>query len=69
MLIRLARMRLIQNSVAKLNKTKDLLRQYKDERVLVFCGITKIADALGIPSHHSKSKDKDAFKKLKKVRI
>ncbi len=64
MFMRLARMRLIQNSVAKLNKTKDLLRQYKDERVLVFCGITKIADALGIPSHHSKSKDKDAFKKF-----
>jgi len=64
MFMRLARMRLIQNSVAKLNKTKQLLQQYKDERVLVFCGITKIADALGIPSHHSKSKDKDAFKKF-----
>ena len=64
MFMRLARMRLIQNSVAKLNKTKDLLRQYKDERVLVFCGITKIADALGIPSHHSKSKDKEAFSRF-----
>ena len=64
MFLRLARMRLIQNSLAKLNKTKQLLQQYKDERVLVFCGITKIADELGIPSHHSKSKDKEAFVKF-----
>ena len=64
MFLRLARMRIIQNSLAKLNKTKQLLQQYKDERVLVFCGITKIADSLGIPSHHSKSKDKEAFVKF-----
>lgn len=64
MFLRLARMRLIQNSLAKLNKTKQLLQQYKDERILVFCGITKIADELGIPSHHSKSKDKEAFKRF-----
>jgi len=64
MFMRLARMRLIQSSLAKLNKTKQLLNQYKDERVLVFCGTTKIADSLGVPSHHSKSKDKDAFKRF-----
>ena len=64
MFMRLARMRLIQNSLAKLNKTKQLLQQYKDERVLVFCGVTKTADALGIPSHHSKSKDKEAFNRF-----
>ena len=61
MFLRLARMRLIQNSLAKLNKTKDLLKKFKDERVLVFCGITKIADALGIPSYHSKSSEKALF--------
>ena len=64
MFLRLARMRLIQNSIAKLNETKRLLSNWSDERVLVFCGVTKIADALGIPSHHSKSKDKGAFKKF-----
>tara|TARA_R100000544_G_scaffold33992_1_gene20644 strand:- start:9130 stop:10221 length:1092 start_codon:yes stop_codon:yes gene_type:complete len=64
MFLRLARMRLIQNSIAKLSETKRLLNNWSDERVLVFCGVTKIADALGIPSHHSKSKDKDAFKKF-----
>ena len=64
MFMRLARMRLIQNSLAKLNETKRLLKKWSDERILVFCGTTKVADALGIPSHHSKSKDKEVFKKF-----
>jgi superfamily II DNA or RNA helicase len=55
MFLRLARMRIIQSSLAKLEATKKLLAKHKDERVLVFCGTTKIADSLGIPSHHSKS--------------
>lgn len=59
--MRLARMRIIQNSVAKQQMTKDLLSLYKDERVLVFCGVTKIADGLGIPSYHSKSSEKEVF--------
>jgi len=59
--MRLARMRLIQNSLAKKNATKKLLEKYKDKRVLVFCGITKIADSLGIPSYHSKGKEKKIF--------
>ena len=54
MFMRLARMRLIQSSLAKKQKTK--------QRILVFCGVTAIADSLGIPSYHSKSKDKDALK-------
>ena len=61
MFLRLARMRIIQNSLAKLNVTKKILDAHKDERILVFCGTTKIADSLGIPSHHSKSKDDEAF--------
>jgi|TARA_R110000822_G_scaffold63780_13_gene156652 superfamily II DNA or RNA helicase len=64
MFARLARMRIIQNSLSKQKMTKSILNKYKDERILVFCGITKIADALGIPSHHSKSKDKEAFVKF-----
>ena len=55
MFLRLARMRIIQSSLAKINTTKRLLDKYKDERVLVFCGTTSVADSLGIPSHHSKS--------------
>jgi superfamily II DNA or RNA helicase len=61
MFLRLARMRIIQNSVAKMDKTRELLKKHKDERVLVFCGITKIADALGIPSYHSKKEEKEIF--------
>lgn len=61
MFLRLARMRIIQNSVAKMEKTRELLKKHKDERVLVFCGVTKIADQLGIPSYHSKKEEKKIF--------
>jgi superfamily II DNA or RNA helicase len=61
MFMRLARMRLIQSSLAKSNATKALLAAHKNERVLVFCGTTKVADSLGIPSYHSKSSEKQLF--------
>lgn len=61
MFLRLGRMRIIQNSIAKLKKTKELLQKHKDERVLVFCGVTKIADSLDIPSYHSKKEEKEIF--------
>ena len=61
MFLRLARMRIIQSSIAKTKATKALLAKYKNERILVFCGTTKVADSLGIASHHSKSKDDDTF--------
>lgn len=61
MFLRLARMRIIQNSIAKMEKTKQLLKKHKDERVLVFCGVTKIADELDIPSYHSKTSEADVF--------
>jgi superfamily II DNA or RNA helicase len=57
MFMKLGRRRIIQGSIGKLNKTKQLLEQFKNERVLVFCGLIKIADSLGIPTHHSKSDD------------
>jgi len=61
MFLRLARMRLIQSSLAKSIATKALLAAHKDERVLVFCGTTAVADNLGIPSYHNKSKEKQIF--------
>ena len=64
MMLRLKRMRIIQSSIAKVRLTKAILEKYKDERVLVFCGTTDSADSLGIPSHHSKSPDKEGFKKF-----
>lgn len=62
--LRLARMRVIQNSLAKLNTTKQLLQKWSDERVLVFCGITKIADRLGCLVHHSKTDSSEEFNKF-----
>jgi len=64
MFLRLGRMRIIQNSLAKLECTKRILQNFKDERILVFCGVTKIADQLGIPSYHSKKNEKDVFEKF-----
>ena len=61
MFLRLARMRIIQNSLAKLNLTKKILTNFKNERILVFCGVTAIADELGIPVYHSKAGDKQVF--------
>lgn len=64
MFMRLARMRVIQNSVAKLHMTKRLLNKYKDDRILVFCGTIDSAESLGIPTHHSKSTNKEGFKEF-----
>jgi len=61
MFMRLARMRVIQSSIAKSIATKALLAAHKDERVLVFCGTTNVSDSLGIPSYHSKSSEKQMF--------
>lgn len=61
MFLRLGRMRIIQSSLAKLNATKRILQNNPDDRILVFCGVTKTADALGIPSYHSKSGEKQMF--------
>jgi len=52
---------LLQNSLGKRNKTISLLKEYDEERILVFCGTTETADKLGIPVYHSKSKEKDLF--------
>lgn len=56
-LLRIQRMHILRRSVAKLEMAKKLIGRFKDERVLVFCGLTEIADKLGIPVYHSKKKD------------
>ena len=53
--------KIIQDSIAKLEKTRKLISMYKDERLLVFCGTTAIADKMGIPAYHSKAKEKEVF--------
>lgn len=64
MMLRLKRMRLIQSSIAKSQLTKQILAKYSQDRILVFCGTTDTADSLGIPSFHSKSTDKESFKRF-----
>ena len=59
--IQLKMINLIQNSKAKSRKTRELIDQYNSERLLVFCGVTEVADNLGIPVYHSKSKEKQIF--------
>lgn len=67
--LRLARMRVIQGSIAKKQKTISLIEEHIDERILVFCGLTRIADDLGIPSYHSKSSEKTLFNDFVEGRI
>lgn len=55
---------ILQNSVAKMEMTRKLISQFEDDRLLVFCGVTKIADELGIPVYHSKNKEKELFDKF-----
>lgn len=52
---------LLQNSISKVKRTKDLLREFSNDRILVFCGNTTIANELDIPVYHSKAKDKKLF--------
>ena len=52
---------LLQNSIAKQNKTLELLKKNKERRILVFCGTTETADSLNIPVYHSKTKEKEIF--------
>lgn len=52
---------IIQNSLAKAKKTKELIDKYSSERILVFCGVTEVADNLGVPVYHSKAKEKQVF--------
>ena len=59
--VRLTRMRIIQNSESKRLATGNLILKNIDKRILIFCGVTDIADNLDIPSYHSKSTEKKIF--------
>lgn len=56
--------RILKSSISKIRKVKELLKEKK--RTLVFTGLTKTAESLGIGSYHSKSKDKTYFDKFQK---
>jgi superfamily II DNA or RNA helicase len=65
----LARNRLSQSSVAKMSYLKGLLEHLSDKRVLVFTGLAKVADEVGCPSYHSKSKNDGNFQDFKNGEI
>ncbi len=62
--MRLARMRVVQKSISKLEKTKQLIEEFSNERILVFCGLIATSDTVGITSYHSKSNNKEEFEKF-----
>jgi superfamily II DNA or RNA helicase len=57
-MMKLKLIRILKDSWAKMQKTIDLIEEFREERLLVFAGSIKIAEELGIPCHHSLSKDK-----------
>lgn len=65
----LARNRLSLSSLGKMNYLKKLLAKLSDKRVVIFTGLAKVADEIGIPSYHSKSKDDSAFRDFQEGRI
>lgn len=57
----LKQIKILQNSLAKLNKTKKLINEYEDQRLLIFTGLIEIANQLEVPTYHSKSRDRQVF--------
>lgn len=60
---------ILQTSSSKMKATIDLIEKFKEERLLVFCGRTEVADNLGIPSFHSKSSEKQVWEDFVEGRI
>lgn len=54
-------MEIFQNSLSKKRKIMELISQHKKDRVLVFCGRKDFIESLGIPYHHSTSKNENEF--------
>jgi len=65
----LARNRLALSSIGKMNYLKELLVQLQNKRVIVFTGLSEIADNIGISSYHSKSSDDSSLKLFQEGKI
>lgn len=53
--------KILQDSLSRRKETRRLLKQFQNQRVLVFCGNTTVANDLEIDVYHSKAKDKKLF--------
>lgn len=62
--MRFGRMRIIQGSLAKIDATREILENFSEDRILVFCGLTATSDKLGCPVYHSKKGEKDDFEEF-----
>jgi superfamily II DNA or RNA helicase len=60
--LELKMIQVLQKSETILEETKRLIEEFGEERVLVFCGQTEMADQLGIPTYHSKNNEKQLLK-------
>ena len=67
--ILLHRNRVLQASHSKKLKTIQLLKANKDKRVIVFTGLKKISEGLGVPFYHSTSEDEGVFDSFKEGKI
>jgi len=56
---RIKRMQLLQNSIGKKNAIESMLSLFQEDRLLLFCATTAMADSFGIPAYHSKKKEED----------
>lgn len=65
----LSRNRLALSSISKKNYLIHLLRNLVSKRTLVFTGLSEIADSIGIPSYHSKSKNDQNYKDFQEKKI
>lgn len=61
MFLAIHRNNVLKNSYAKKLKTINLLKKLKDKRVIVFTGLKKVSEDLGIPFYHSTTKDDKIF--------
>jgi hypothetical protein len=61
MYLSLARNRLSSSSIGKMKHLQAILKQMMDKRVIIFTGLSKVADEVGVPSYHSKSLNDDGF--------
>lgn len=64
LMLNLARMRVIHNSLAKTKATIDILDKLRNERTLVFCPNNKVAKTIGCKLHTSKINNQESFEKF-----
>lgn len=63
-ILRIKRKKLSSESIAKRKKVRELLTKMKNERLLVFTGLQKVAEDLDIPFYHSKCKTDETFQQF-----